>query len=99
MKKLLSLVVAFTLFTGLTATAQEITKKADKNAPIIEFEEKVMDYGTIANGSDGQRIFKFKNTGKTPLIITRAKGSCGCTVPVWPKEPILNCRNESTLRH
>jgi hypothetical protein len=32
--------------------------------------------------------FKFTNTGKSPLVISSAKGSCGCTVPNWPKEPV-----------
>lgn len=47
-----------------------------------------MDYGTIDHYADGNREFKFKNTGKEPLLITNCQGSCGCTVPTWPKEPI-----------
>lgn len=46
------------------------------------------DYGTIKHGADGTCTFEFKNTGNAPLIISNAKGSCGCTVPEWPKEPI-----------
>jgi len=49
---------------------------------------KVVDYGTIEQGADGVREFVFTNTGKSPLIISNAVGSCGCTVPTWPKEPI-----------
>ena len=48
----------------------------------------MVDYGKIENGSNGARKFVFKNNGKEPLIIKNAKGSCGCTVPSWPKEPI-----------
>ena len=48
-----------------------------------------MDYGEIAHNSDGNRVFKFKNIGKAPLIITQVKGSCGCTVPTKPEEPIM----------
>ncbi|MFH1319151.1 MAG: DUF1573 domain-containing protein [Bacteroidota bacterium] len=59
------------------------------NAPEIAFEKDVMDYGTVEYNGDGVREFKFTNTGKEPLIISRAKASCGCTVPSWPKEPIL----------
>ena len=59
------------------------------NAPEISFETDVMDYGKVEYNGDGLRIFKFKNTGKEPLIITSAKGSCGCTVPSFPKEPIM----------
>jgi hypothetical protein len=58
------------------------------NAATITFDTDVVDYGTIEQGADGMREFKFKNTGKEPLIISNATGSCGCTVPTWPKEPI-----------
>lgn len=54
----------------------------------FKFETEVLDYGTIENASDGNRTFKFKNVGTEPLIISNAKGSCGCTTPEWPKEPI-----------
>ena len=54
----------------------------------IEFTKETHDYGTIKNGADGTCSFEFKNTGNEPLIISMAKGSCGCTVPEWPKEPI-----------
>jgi len=59
------------------------------NAAEIIFETNVIDYGEIVYNGDGVRVFKFKNKGKEPLIITRAKGSCGCTVPTWPREPIM----------
>ena len=59
------------------------------NEPEIIVDTDVIDYGKIEYNGDGLRIFKFKNTGKEPLIITSAKGSCGCTVPTWPKEPIM----------
>lgn len=80
MKKFtLLLVVAF---ISLGAFAQDKVAK-------IEFEEKVIDYGTIEKGSDGVRVFKFTNTGDAPLIISKVSSSCGCTVPKKPKEPIL----------
>jgi hypothetical protein len=58
------------------------------NAPDIVFETELIDYGTIEHNADGNREFKFKNTGKEPLIISNCAGSCGCTVPTWPKEAI-----------
>lgn len=61
--------------------------KTDSGAH-IEFETDVIDYGTIAQNADGVREFHFTNTGTEPLIISNAKGSCGCTVPSWPKKPI-----------
>ena len=54
----------------------------------IQFEETVFDYGTVKDGAKVKHVYKFKNTGKEPLIIADAKGSCGCTVPDWPREPI-----------
>jgi hypothetical protein len=54
----------------------------------IDFESKVVDYGTIEHNADGARKFVFTNNGTEPLVIKSAKGSCGCTVPTWPKEPI-----------
>lgn len=59
------------------------------NLPDIQFEEEVHDFGRITQGEKVSFAFKFKNTGKSNLIITSAAGSCGCTVPEWPKEPIL----------
>ena len=58
------------------------------DAAVMSFEKDLVDYGTIEQGSDPFREFSFTNTGKEPLIITNAKGSCGCTIPEWPKEPI-----------
>ncbi len=59
------------------------------NVPDIKFEEEVHDFGRITQGEKVSFAFKFKNTGNSNLIITSAAGSCGCTVPEWPKEPIL----------
>jgi hypothetical protein len=54
----------------------------------ISFTKDLHDFGTINKGDNGTYEFTFKNTGKEPLIIANAQGSCGCTVPLWPKEPI-----------
>lgn len=64
------------------------------NAPKVEgagmfFENETIDYGTIPANSDGKREFVFINNGNKPLIISNAAGSCGCTVPTFPKEPIM----------
>ena len=55
-------------------------------AQSIDFDSKVMDYGTIAHNSDGLREYKFVNNGTKPLVIKNAKGSCGCTVPSYKKK-------------
>jgi|CXWJ01.1.fsa_nt_gi hypothetical protein len=76
------------------AKMEEATKPAEPakpnpNAAEISFEKDVHDFGTIPFDGNGNYDFKFTNTGKEPLVITNAAGSCGCTVPKWPKEPIL----------
>ena len=53
-----------------------------------KFDETSYDWGTIAEGDKMTHVFKFKNTGTNDMIISDAHGSCGCTVPEWPKEPI-----------
>lgn len=86
-KALLSL--TFLAFTALVLNAQtEAVTVENPNAPEISFETETIDYGTIEKGENGVREFSFTNTGKSPLIISNARGSCGCTVPTWPKEPI-----------
>lgn len=60
-----------------------------KKGPIMSFESMTVDYGTIEENSEPLRVMKFTNTGDEPLIITNARGSCGCTVPDWPKQPIM----------
>lgn len=80
MKKLLSIVLALG-FTISVVKAQ--------NAPVMTLEKNEVDYGTIVQGSDPFRVFKFKNTGKAPLVIQNAGASCGCTVPEYPKQPIM----------
>ncbi len=72
----------------VATTPSPEAKVQNPNAATMVFESEVVDYGTIEQGADGVREFKFTNTGKEPLIISNARGSCGCTVPTWPKEPI-----------
>ena len=76
---------------ALSMNAQQPTTSQindNPNAPEITFDTETLDYGTIEYNSNGEREFKIKNTGKEPLIIQSATGSCGCTVPTPPKEPI-----------
>ena len=54
----------------------------------IDFEETTFDFGTVLEGKPVDHIFKFKNTGKVPLLISDAKATCGCTVPSFPADPI-----------
>lgn len=79
------------LFIGFNAVAQNggsLNLSKEGGAQIV-FENETVDYGTIVQGADGNREFVFTNTGNEPLIISSCKGSCGCTVPKCPTEPIL----------
>ncbi|HXP52789.1 MAG TPA: DUF1573 domain-containing protein [Bacteroidia bacterium] len=60
----------------------------DPNAPVMSFEGKEHDFGTIEQDANGTFLFMFTNTGKEPLVIKEAHGSCGCTVPRWPHNPV-----------
>ncbi|HLA56818.1 MAG TPA: DUF1573 domain-containing protein [Flavobacterium sp.] len=95
MKKIVMLAMLTVLGVTVShAQAAKSTKKATKvETPKVEgagivFESETIDYGTIPHNADGKREFVFTNNGNKPLIISNAVGSCGCTVPTWPKEPI-----------
>lgn len=80
----------FFLFVMMLGASTFFAQPSEKsNSPMISFEKTTIDYGTIKKGSEPLRKFEFKNSGNEPLIITNAKGSCGCTVPDYPKEAIL----------
>ncbi|WP_339629456.1 DUF1573 domain-containing protein [uncultured Maribacter sp.] len=80
MKKIV--LVLFIGLLGFSLTAQDAAAK-------IEFKSETVDYGEIAKGSDGIRVFEFTNTGTAPLIISKVSSSCGCTIPKKPEDPIL----------
>ena len=102
MKKIITLSIALLAFTF--SNAQETSKKtttktktttkiAKVAVPKVEgagmvFDTETIDYGTVAHNAEGKREFVFTNNGNKPLIITNTSGSCGCTVPTTPKEPI-----------
>jgi hypothetical protein len=85
-------IMLFTL--GVSAQVAPTTPAAPTSPAVpaskaaITFDKEVHDYGNVKNGGDGSCVFTFTNTGTEPLMITSAKGSCGCTVPQWPTEPI-----------
>ncbi|SFE26932.1 DUF1573 domain-containing protein [Flavobacterium xueshanense] len=97
MKKIIALAMLVVLGAA-TSNAQETSKKlkatntkvatAKVNGAGMVFVTETIDYGNVAYNSDGRREFVFTNNGNKPLIITNAQGSCGCTVPTYPKEPI-----------
>ena len=70
------------------AAAPVTPPPANPNAGDFKFNEEEFNFGTIKQGDAATHEFTFVNVGKEPIIITSAQGSCGCTVPTWPKEPI-----------
>lgn len=81
MKKL-SLVFAMLMAFSFVSVAQTV------GGPEITFEKDIHDFGKIKQYGNATTEFKFTNTGNAPLIISNCKGSCGCTVPEWPRTPI-----------
>jgi hypothetical protein len=67
------------------------TPANDPNAPVFKWQNMTIDYGTVSKGDQAaaSREFIFSNTGKSPLIISNCRGSCGCTVPTCPTQPVL----------
>lgn len=66
----------------------EVRDAAAEEFAVMTFTETAHDFGTIDEGEVVEHTFAFTNTGDVPLVITNAKGSCGCTVPDWPRESI-----------
>ena len=97
MKKLFLALMAASLLmacnqSNTTATTNDSTATttiANANAPVMKFEVESYDFGKAKAGDKVTYEFAFTNTGKSPLIITTATASCGCTVPEWPKEPVM----------
>jgi len=83
MKYILTLLVI--VFVSATSFSQSnnVTKAEFK------FETELINYGKVAKNSNGKRIFKFTNIGKSPLIIKEIKTSCDCAVPKKPSAPIM----------
>jgi hypothetical protein len=97
MKKLFLSVIAAGLLlsacnqSAKTASTTDSTTKGAAvatNAPVMKFEYTMHDFGKITQGDRVNYKFNFTNTGKSPLIISNAVASCGCTKPEWPSGPI-----------
>ena len=88
------LLMATLLCFTTIATAQTIVVDDISISEFVEtkagilFDEELFDFGEIAKGEVVTHVFTFKNNGVEPLVIINVKGSCGCTVPQWPREPI-----------
>ena len=71
-----------------SSSSVDVSSVDGEGSPQFSFTEETHDFGEIEEGTVAKHDFTFKNTGDAPLIITNAQGSCGCTVPEWPREPI-----------
>ncbi|GAB6278969.1 MAG TPA: DUF1573 domain-containing protein [Bacteroidales bacterium] len=98
-----TLILVFGFFLTLNYLQAQDAKPVSKNGPVITFDQKlrdeagniVWDYGTIYKDSNGDSYFRFTNTGKEPLVLSEVRSSCGCTVPRWPREPILPGKSDT----
>ncbi|MEA3445135.1 MAG: DUF1573 domain-containing protein [Bacteroidota bacterium] len=96
--KRIAIVLIVLLFVLPQIFGQDKGKTVDKKKQAeITFEKTIHDFGTIPYRGDGKCEFVFKNTGKSPLVLTNVKSSCGCTVPTWPREPIAK-KKEGTIK-
>jgi hypothetical protein len=101
MKKTLFLLLA--VLIAMPALKAQDNQGAERKGPVITFDKKlrdeagnyVWDYGTIQQGADGSSFFAFKNTGTEPLVLSEVRSSCGCTVPRWPREPIMPGKSDT----
>ncbi|WP_205685667.1 DUF1573 domain-containing protein [Flavipsychrobacter stenotrophus] len=75
-------------------TANGIDTVSAARKPTMDFKDTVHEFGTIHQGESVTHEFTFTNNGKTPLLITNASGSCGCTVPVYPHDPVAPGKTE-----
>ena len=106
MKKIFLFICATLVLSGATFAQhapqqasepkKEEPKAPNPNAPKIKLIEEKYDFGTVVEGPQVTHDFKFKNEGKEPLVLSNVRASCGCTVPTWPKEPVLPGK-ESTI--
>ncbi len=96
MKKIFILACVVISFSACNNTSPKTDEKTEQvaanaspeDAPKVKFEQEIFDFKTIQQGEKVHYDFKFTNTGKSPLIITNATATCGCTQPEFPKEPV-----------
>lgn len=88
MNKMLLLALGLAFAGSYTAQAQTTAATAKASGAQIKFSEEKYDFGSIKQGDIVDHVFKFKNTGTQPLVISNVQASCGCTIPDWTKEPV-----------
>lgn len=93
MNRTLNITILLVLALSLFNAAPNELEKYEIKVAVIKFKTEVINYGTVKQNSDGLRVFTFTNTGNAPLLITKVKTTCGCTVPSYSKAPILPGEN------
>ncbi|MEM6515906.1 MAG: DUF1573 domain-containing protein [Bacteroidota bacterium] len=89
-KRTVLISVILSLLFCIFATASLSAQQHDTSSKgIMTFTSETIDYGTIAQNSNGVRVFSFINTGNAPIVISKIKTSCGCTIPSYEKKAIL----------
>ena len=103
MKKLVLIVFALVALTAISCKkdnaaakiksenvekAKERDAQISKGAPVVEWNKTEHDFGKVEQGDKVETVFTLTNVGDSDLVVTNAKGSCGCTVPDWPREAI-----------
>ncbi len=89
MKTIPLIVYIFVVFILCPVCSAEAQTSESANGAQIVFDKETHNYGEVYMHGDGNCIFRFSNTGNEPLILSDVKAGCGCTVPQWPREPIL----------
>ena len=101
MKKIIYLLAIMFVFTSCgddpfskvkseNVKSAEVRDNTPFKYPIMTFDRKVHDFGTIDDGAPQETVFSYTNTGDAPLVISEIKSTCGCTVPQdWSRAPLL----------
>lgn len=97
MKQLMSTLFLAALCCGAATAQEQKTTTAQSATPAgnpapagkFKFMEENHNFGDVPEGPNAECDFVFENVGSQPIVISNAAGSCGCTVPTWPKEPIM----------
>lgn len=87
---LLSAIFLFALMFGANAQQNQTQNPTNiESQAEITFEKLEHDYGEVKQNGNGVCEFKYTNTGSVPLVLSKVRSSCGCTVPKWSKEPLM----------
>lgn len=87
--------VGYLLISNNSHNSSSIVQLISGSSAKIQFKNEKYDFGTIPDGSSVIYYFRFRNSGKSPLLIYSVTSTCGCTIPKWPKKPILPGRSDS----